>query len=264
MGTDDLKNYIGQIMGNPSYVDWQKLINCYAVNDLDIHAMMNNSDSDSEVTFLSREDFHNGKAAYLLSLSEGSTWGQNLEDENSLPNPCGAKVYKICGGYTNDASKVDTAKHSIVNGFCTNTGCDYQEEPVYNKEDNVYEISNAGQLYSYAEKAGKTYTAGAKLKADIVVNDIPLIQEDGTPITDTTQLRTWDGLASQGYTFDGNGYSISGLYANGSGRKGFVLNNKKTIINLQIKNSVFISTDDEAGGISARSNGQIENCSFEG
>ena len=263
MKSNKYPNYIGQIIGNPCTDP--KPINCYAVKDLGISAIMNNGfRNDSEVTFLSREDFHNGKAAYLLSLSEGSTWGQDLSNSNSLPNPCGKKVYKICGGYTNDESEVDTAKHSTVNGFCTNAGCDYQEEPVYNKEDNVYEISNAGQLYSYAEKAGKIYTAGAKLTADIVVNNKPLIQEDGTPITDTTQLRTWDGLASQEYTFDGNGFSISGLYANGSGRKGFVLNNIETIINLQIKNSVFISTDDEAGGISARSTGRIENCSFEG
>ena len=272
LGSDKFKNNIGQIIGKLLDFDDTKLINCYAVNDLGIHAMMNDSDKDSLVTFLSREDFYNGKAAYLLSLSEEFTWGQDLSDKNSLPNPCGAKVYKICGGYTNDASKVDTVKHSTVNGFCTKAGCDYQEEPVYNKEDNVYEISNAGQLYSYAEKAEKTYTAGAKLKADIVVNDIPLIKDDGTPITDTTQLRTWGGLFRSGkseLSFDGNDHSISGLYAKGTGWQGFALYNRGMIQNLQIKNSVCISTNSEAGGIVAggrfgSGTYKIENCSFEG
>ena len=260
-------NDIGQIIGSPSNAYGSKLINCYAVNDLGIPAIMNDSARDSEVTFLSREDFYNGKAAYLLSLSEGSTWGQDLSNSNSLPNPCGKKVYKICGGYTNDESEVDTAKHSTVNGFCTNAGCDYQEEPVYNKEDNVYEISNAGQLYSYAKKAETTYTAGAKLMEDIVANDKPLIQEDGTPITDTTQLRTWDGLFRLNgcqLSFDGNDHSISGLYAKGTGWQGFALDTIGMIRNLQIKNSVFISTDSNAGGIVGGFTKKIENCSFEG
>ena len=51
--------------------------------------------------------------------------------------------------------------------------------------------------------------------------------------------------------FDGNNLSISGLYANGSGPQGFALYNYGTIKNLQIKNSVFISTDGNAGGIVA-------------
>lgn len=266
MKSNKYPNYIGQIIGNPRTDP--KPINCYAVKDLGISAIMNNGfRNDSEVTFLSREDFYNGKAAYLLSLSEGSTWGQDLSNSNSLPNPCGKKVYKICGGYTNDESEVDTAKHSTVNGFCTNAGCDYQEEPVYNKEDNVYEISNAGQLYSYAEKAETTYTAGAKLMEDIVANDKPLIQEDGTPITDTTQLRTWDGLFRLDgcqLSFDGNDHSISGLYAKGTGWQGFALYTFGMIRNLQIKNSVFISTDSNAGGIVGGFTKKIENCSFEG
>lgn len=56
---------------------------------------------------------------------------------------------------------------------------------------------------------------------------------------------------NQKLVFDGNNHSISGLYANGSGPQGFALYNYGMIKNLQIKNSVFISTDGNAGGIVA-------------
>ena len=189
-------------------------------------------------TFLPKESFYNGEAAYLLNQSS-ATWGQNLSSENSLPNPCASdkyKVYKGCTGYTNDAS-----------------------EAHYNETDGVYEISNAGQLYAYADNAQTVYTKGARLTADIVVNEGTLIQEDGTPVAKTDDIRMWDEVfRTSGYpynnqklVFDGNNHSISGLYANGSGPQGFALYNYGTIKNLQIKNSVFISTDGNAGGIVA-------------
>ena len=188
-----------------------------------------------------------------------ATWGQNLSSENSLPNPCASdkyKVYKGCTGYTNDASE---AHHNVKNGFCTNAGCDYYEKPHYNETDGVYEISNAGQLYAYADNAQTVYTKGARLTADIVVNEGTLIQEDGTPVAKMDDIRMWDEVfRTSGYpynnqklVFDGNNHSISGLYANGSGPQGFALYNYGTIKNLQIKNSVFISTDGNAGGIVA-------------
>ena len=103
------------------------------------------------------------------------------------------------------------------------------------------------------------YTKGARLTADIVVNEGTLIQEDGTPVAKTYDIRMWDEVfRTSGYpynnkklVFDGNNHSISGLYANGSGPQGFALYNYGTIKNLQIKNSVFISTDGNAGGIVA-------------
>lgn len=209
-------------------------------------------------TFLPKESFYNGEAAYLLNQSS-ATWGQNLSSENSLPNPCASdkyKVYKGCTGYTNDASE---AHHNVKNGFCTNAGCDYYEKPHYNETDRVYEISNAGQLYAYADNAQTVYTKGARLTADIVVNEGTLIQEDGTPVAKTDDIRMWDEVfRTSGYpynnqklVFDGNNHSISGLYANGSGPQGFALYNYGMIKNLQIKNSVFISTDGNAGGIVA-------------
>lgn len=166
-------------------------------------------------TFLPKESFYNGEAAYLLNQSS-ATWGQNLSSENSLPNPCASdkyKVYKGCTGYTNDASE---AHHNVKNGFCTNAGCDYYEKPHYNETDGVYEISNAGQLYAYADNAQTVYTKGARLTADIVVNEGTLIQEDGTPVAKTDDIRMWDEVfRTSGYpynnqklVFDGNAGGI--------------------------------------------------------
>ncbi len=48
-------------------------------------------------TFLPKESFYNGEAAYLLNQSS-ATWGQNLSSENSLPNPCASDKYKVYKG----------------------------------------------------------------------------------------------------------------------------------------------------------------------
>lgn len=128
---------------------------CYGCSDTSTTFFGNHSFDGG--TFLPKESFYNGEAAYLLNQSS-ATWGQNLSSENSLPNPCASdkyKVYKGCTGYTNDASE---AHHNIKNGFCTNAGCDYYEKPHYNETDGVYEISNAGQLYAYADNAQTVYT----------------------------------------------------------------------------------------------------------
>ena len=281
IGSSNQDPFRGQIIGKrgadskdgPKY----ELNCCYARSDLNIDLCGNNSDYNVEKTFLPKESFYNGEVAYLLSQSS-ATWGQDLSSDNSLPNPCVSeeyKVYKTCTGYTNDAREVH---HIVKNGFCTNAGCNYYEEPHYNETEGVYEISNAGQLYAYADKAQIVYTKGARLTADIVVNEEALIQEDGTPVTETADIRMWDGLFrylyylydnEQKLVFDGNNHSISGLYARGSGLQGFALYNNGTVKNLQIKNSVFISTNGSAGGIVAgppfgKGDCKLVNCSFEG
>ena len=63
------------------------------------------------------------------------------------------------------------------------------------------------------------YTKGARLTADIVVNEGTLIQEDGTPVAKTYDIRMWDEVfRTSGYpynnqklVFDGHNHSISGL-----------------------------------------------------
>ena len=288
---------IGDIIGKPENESNFKANCCYARSDLNIESL-DPKDHAYDIHgewFFQKESFYNGEVAYQLSQLS-SSWGQNLSSDNSLPTPCASDkypVYKTCKGYTNNENEVH---HNLKNGLCTNAGCDYYTgEPTYNEKDDVYEISNAGQLYAYADKAQTVYKKGARLTADIVVNEETLIQEDGTPVAKTADIRMWDGLfrisseylvydssESRKYynyhklVFDGNNHSISGLYAKGSGLQGFALHNYGTVKNLQIKNSVFISTNGRAGGIDSgyrerfespydpKADHKVVNCSFEG
>ena len=138
--------------------------------------------------------------------------------------------------------------HTYKNGFCTDDGCDAYEPAVLTTgkydidangektdSDEAYEIGNAGQLYWFAGLVNGTLTDGtaqnlkanAVLTADIIVNKDLLTSintdEDGN-VTNGTSFRIWlpmgkinsDNGKPMMYagTFDGKGYSISGVYAN--------------------------------------------------
>ena len=138
--------------------------------------------------------------------------------------------------------------HTYKNGFCTDSGCDAYEPAVLTTgkydidangeitdSDEAYEIGNAGQLYWFAGLVNGTLTDGtaqnlganAVLTADIIVNKDLLTSiktdEDGN-VTNGSSFKAWRpmGMADENgeFTghykgiFDGNGYSISGLYVN--------------------------------------------------
>ncbi len=61
--------------------------------------------------------------------------------------------------------------HKYENGFCTYGGCKEYETVTDTDNDGTYEISNAGQLYSFAAKVNSGEgSANAILTADIVSN----------------------------------------------------------------------------------------------
>lgn len=105
------------------------------------------------------------------------------------------------------------------NGFCTTCGS-YQEAPISN---NFYQISNAGQLYWFAElvNSGNSNSYNAVLTNDIIVNT-GVFDSDGNLVSDTTSFREWTPIGnkngSDGYYFQGNfngqGHTVSGLYFN--------------------------------------------------
>ena len=110
----------------------------------------------------------------------------------------------------------ECSNHSFSNGF--RTDCDAYEPAVL--KGDVYEISNAGQLYWFARKVnGGEDALNGKLIADITVNE-NLLTDDGQLAS--SNLRSWTPICenSQGRyngTFDGNFKTISGLYfGNGS------------------------------------------------
>ena len=164
-------------------------------------------------------DVASGKLATMLA-SVNSTWGQDLEQENSYPVLNGKAVYFsgriLCNGhllseaYTNDiaqASPTTTPAHSTGyknGGFCTvchesrdlhGTGTAY----------NPFLISNVAQLEYLRDQSnvgsGKI-TAHAKL-----VNDIDLAYASVPSWIPVSKSNAFAG------TFDGNGHCIKNLYS---------------------------------------------------
>ena len=120
------------------------------------------------------------------------------------------------------------AQCNYVNGFCTE--CDEFEPAALSTGkydlngdevmDEVYEIGNAGQLYWFADYVNSGhYSANAVLTADITVNKNVLV--DGALNPDSAVVaafRTWTPIGGESIpytgTFDGQNYTISGLYFN--------------------------------------------------
>ncbi len=143
------------------------------------------------------------------------------------------KNYDVSGVY-GELKVVDCTDHTqFVNGFCTN--CAGFEAAQYNEEeyDGYYEISNAGQLFWFAEYVNNVSNeANAKLTANITIPE----GKEWTPI----------GSGYPAYTgsFDGQEHTISGLYVDQPERDyvglfGNVSYNPE-IKNLMITNSTFI------------------------
>lgn len=141
------------------------------------------------------------------------------------------------------------------NGFGEDTdGVEIYQPAVLNTQ-GVYEISNAGQLYWFAAQvnAGNNSISG-KLTQNIVINENVLT---GVASNSTENFRTWTPIGKSSSTpftasFDGNNYSISGIYIpyNSSnyytGLFGYIT--VGTVKNLGIKDSYFKGTS-FVGGI---------------
>ena len=232
-------------------------------------------DKDSVIGKTSAQ-FSSGEVAYLL---QDEIWGQEIEKDN-LPILNGKKVYQniICSGcceehqgdityvYSNIQANPVYSEHQYENGICT-IGGDY--EPAQLKEDNYYQISNAGNLLWFAQQvnSGKLYI-NAILTTDIVVNE-KVLNADGTLNTDLTNPIRWTpiGNLSKSYvgTFDGDNHTISGLYFNDEntdyvGLFGCTFS-VVTIKNVGIIDSYFKGKDYVGGicGYNDSSNSTIEN-----
>ena len=177
--------------------------------------------------------------------------------------------------FTDEAGKnavdnviIPALKHSYnENGSCENDDTHYQPAN-YNEEIEKYEISNAGQLYWFAEQVNSgNASVNAVLTTDIVVNEGNLATYDGTspntwmtwtPIGNATSRRVYSG------TFDGQGHTISGLYVNSNedciGLFGAVMSGG-SIKNIGVINSYF-KGNDLVGGIAGTVNESsfVQNC----
>ena len=172
-----------------------------------------------------------------------------------------------------------TETHSIgENGFCACNNVYQPAELTTDKydmdgdgsKDEVYEISNAGQLYWFAGLVNGTLSgvtqntsANAVLTADIVVNK-NVLKPDGTLNEGT--FKEWTPIATSAspYTgiFDGQNHTISGLYFNqeDSYNVGLFSRNNGKIANAGILDSYFYGTSKVGGVCGNNYTGTITNC----
>ena len=154
------------------------------------------------------------------------------------------------------------AGHTYENGFCVDGQCDHPYERAA-WDGEVYRIANGGQLYWFAQLVGSGETeAQAVLTADITVNT-------GDVVPERASCRRWTpiGIESSPFdgSFDGNGYTISGLYYNNGSENGrFVglfgyIGENGSVSNVELENSWFCGRQD-IGGIAGCNLGTITAC----
>ncbi len=131
----------------------------------------------------------------------------------------------------------------------------------------TYSISTKEEFLLFEEMNNSCSGATIVLTNDIIIHDgIFTIDENHKPLYNGTfvlpeSIETIDIFKG---TFDGQGYTISGLYVKGTSDVGVFQQLTGTVKNLNICNSLFISTDDYTyvrtfAGITG-SNGKITNC----
>ena len=190
---------------------------------------------------------YSGNAVY----NEGGTVSENV-------------LGKATSDFTNGTVCGLVGYHSHKkNGFCSLCKGDY-ESAVYNEIANRYEISNAGQLYWFADYVNSGNTnANAVLTADIVVNE-SVINENGE--LNTGNFKSWIPIGntrSNTYTgiFNGRKNTISGLYFNNENTNyvGLFGCSQGTIKNVGVVDSYF-KGQNSVGGVCGGNYGTITNC----
>ena len=147
-------------------------------------------------------------------------------------------------------------------------------------KENVYEISNAGQLYWFAGLVNGTLDgvkqnrlANAILTANITVNEnlLDSLQYDtegnvsnGSDFITWTPIADWMGNRTTQYsgTFDGNNKTVSGLYFNGDSTCIVLFGSSESdgnIKNVGVVDSYF-KGNDHVGGVCGNNAGTITNC----
>ena len=245
------------------YKSYGKLTNCYYNENCGL--------SSSRATAVTAAQLSSGEVAYLLNGDQSAiNWYQNVDkgEKDNAPtlNSEHYRVYKGDNIYTND---LDKHSHVYKNGICTY--CEYGvEEPQL--VDNYYEIANYGNLIWFQQYVDTgNVNINARLTSNIVANENLLDSSgnvQGTPKYNWVPIGKVYSSGSDSYNgvFDGAGYSISGLYANGTGEYwGFFSEVYKcTIKNLSIVDSYFggkgCSNVGTFIGYSGYDDVNIENC----
>ncbi len=179
-------------------------------------------------------------------------------------------LYTCVGAVDGGTCHVSGCTGTFSNGFCSANGSHYEIPSA--DSNNVYLIGNAGQLYWFADYVNDgNNSAKAVLTADITDNTGVLdgnknLNGDGSSFRTWTPIGTYSYLSfisSKAYegTFDGQGYTISGLYNDNSdsyvGLFGCI--DGCTIQNVGVIDSYF--TGSYLGGIVGYNDGgTVKNC----
>ena len=215
------------------------------------------------------DQFNSGEVCYLLNASEEVfTWRQNLNSDN-LPvlDESHGKVYASApcpAHFSNSPSDLAATEHSYKDGVCEVCGeVDIRPEMI----DGVYQLTTSEQLYWFAEQVnGDNKDLNAVLLNDIIVNS-------GVVSASTEDAKVWkpigNNIAPYTGTFDGKGYTISGLYFNDTRESSkYVglfgkIGSGGSVSNVNVTNSYF-NGDEHVGGICGRNEGSIANCHVQG
>ena len=184
----------------------------------------------------------NHQQACSCGLTTGEPAAHSTTAEDDKAATCVAPAYcSVCDSEYGDVDKTNhDSSVEYENGFCPYCGI---YEPAELNEDNYYEISNAGQLFWFANYINTVdRTANAVLTADI-----DLEGRLWTPIGSTGEnSHNFRGI------FDGQNHTIKGLYVEG-GRAGlgfFGEVRTGTVKNFTIYGEVVANTDvNYVGGV---------------
>lgn len=191
---------------------------------------------------------------------------------NGLPSSCGTYDVKVNVSATDNYNETEGSITLTITEIDADSDgkCDYCD---LEEENGYFQIKNAGNLYWFAEyvNAGHT-TANAILVDDITINPGEMtvngqgeVKFDGNA---PTYIWTPIGTASNSYkgTFNGNGYTISGLYMNDPAEDndnvalfGYVAEGGE-VKDICVANSYF-SGNQSVGTIVGYNNGSLKNCS---
>ena len=272
------KGYIGGIYGG--LTDLVEFADCFCIKG----SNMTDGQLIDGITYITDAQLESGEVCYRLNCGntgEDVVWRQNLEGDLTDAYPVldntHKQVYKsnICTGvFSNNADA--EAEHEYEDGLCIRCG---HIEQAPESIDGIYQITNAGELYWFAglvngdaDVCGKDVVQNTSADA-VLVNDITVNR--GSLSSKPVGARGWKpvGYDTDGYQgqFDGQGYSISGLYNNcsstGDGYNVFALfgsiSEEGSVTDVNLKNA-YCTGAGVAGGICVENYGVISGCTYDG
>ena len=228
--------------------------------------------SDKVMALMGMKEENDSEIAVQANDSAGKTEQQSTEEEECKHE--GVEITFNSNGFGNCPKCNATVYQPAVE---TTDKYDIDDDSM---KENVYEISNAGQLYWFAGLVNGTLDgveqntlANAVLTANITVNEnlLDSLQYDtegnvsnGSDFITWTPIADWMGNRTTQYsgTFDGNNKTVSGLYFNGDATCIGLFGSSESdgnIKNVGVVDSYF-KGNDHVGGVCGNNAGTITNC----